>query len=133
MYAFNPVNPIWGQQGRSQDFFRGTHNFPNSVVNNCTPPPPPPIKTVATQGRSQTEFHDRRGNLARAELLGGLGGMLPQKILKPRGSEMLFSASFMRYFFKNLISSKCKIRVVFGNLDSLVGRMTLIPQVESGD
>ena len=63
--------------------------------------------------------------------------MLPHKILKPRGSEMLFSASFMRYFFKNLISSKCKIGVVFGNLqqflDSLVGRMTLIPEVGSGD
>ena len=27
---------------------------------------------------------------------GGVGGMLPQKILKPRGSEMLFSALFMR-------------------------------------
>ena len=30
-------------------------------------------------------------------------GMQPQKMLKPRGSEMLFSALFMRYFFKNLI------------------------------
>ena len=27
-------------QGRSQDFFRGTHNLPNSVGNNCHPPPP---------------------------------------------------------------------------------------------
>ena len=29
------------RQGRSQDFFRGTHNLPNSVGNNCHPPPPP--------------------------------------------------------------------------------------------
>ena len=32
--------------------------------------------------------------------------MLPQKILKPRSSEMLLSALFMRYFFKNLIESE---------------------------
>ena len=29
------------RQGRSQVFFRGTHNLPNSVGNNCHPPPPP--------------------------------------------------------------------------------------------
>ena len=35
--------------------------------------------------------------------------MLPPKILKPRGSEMLLSALLMRYFFKNLIESKGKM------------------------
>ena len=67
-------------QGRSQDFFRGTHNFPNSVGNNC--PPPSPIKTVATQGHSQTDFHDRRGKFCprrRRELLAGLGASFPRK------------------------------------------------------
>ena len=65
-----------------------------------TPPPLCPVKTVATQGYSQTVFHDRRGTFC---LLAGVRGMLPQKMLKPRGSEMLFSALFMRSFFKNLI------------------------------
>ena len=40
----------------------------------------------------------------KAENPRGVGGMLPQKILKPRGSEVLFSALFMRYFFNNLLS-----------------------------
>ena len=54
-------------QGRSQDFFRGTHNFQYSVGNNCHPPPSPPspIKTVATQGHSQTDFH--KASFARAQ------------------------------------------------------------------
>ena len=88
-------------QGRSQDFFRGTHNLLNSVGNNCQypPPPSPPIKTIATQGHSQTDFSDRRGKSCPFR---GVGGILPQKMLKPRGSEMLFSALFMRSFFKNL-------------------------------
>ena len=84
-------------QGRSQDFFRGTHNLPNSVGSNCHPPRP--IKTDATQGHTQTDFHDRRGKSCPSR---GVGGMLPQKMLKPRGSEMLFSALFMRSFFNNL-------------------------------
>ena len=41
-------------------------------------PPPPfsPIKTVATQGHSQTDFHDRRGKICRCqrrEIIAGLG------------------------------------------------------------
>ena len=88
-------------QGRSQDFFRGTHNLPNSVGNNCHPHPTPcPIKTVAAKGHSQTDFHDRRGKFCPSR---AVGGMLSQKMLKPRGSEMLFSALFIRSFFKNLI------------------------------
>ena len=95
-------------QGRSQDIFRGTHNFPNSVGSNCRyrPPPPPLFHQNRCHAGPQLDFHDRRGKFCprrRRELLGGLGGMLLQKILKPRGSEMLFSAFFMRYFFKNSI------------------------------
>jgi len=44
-------------------------------------------------------------------LYGGSGGILPQKILKSRGSEMVFSAFSMRYFFKKKtwISVKCQV------------------------
>ena len=50
------------------------------------PPPPPhrPIKTVAIQGHSQTDFHDRRGKSCPSR---GVGGMLPQQMLKPRGPD----------------------------------------------
>ena len=59
-------------QGRSQDFFRGTHNLPNSVGNNCQYPPSPAIKTVATQGHSQTDFSDRRGKSCPSRGAGGI-------------------------------------------------------------
>ena len=89
-------------QGRNQDLFRWTHNFPNSVENNChsppPPPPPSPSKTVAIQGQSHMTDE---GSFARTSK--GIGSMFPQKLLKPRGSEMLFSALFMRHFYKNLI------------------------------
>ena len=115
-------------QGRSQDFFRGTHNLPNSVGNNMLAPPPRPIKTVATQGHSQTDFPDRRGKLCPSR---GVGGMLPQKMVKPRGSEMLFSALFMRSSSRIYSRAREKWGVVFGNLQqflySLVGHMILIP------
>ena len=42
---------VLGALGRRQNFFRGTHNFPNSVVNNCHPTPPPP---PAHQNRCHT-------------------------------------------------------------------------------
>ena len=40
------------------------------------PPPISPVKTVATQGHSQTDFHDRRGKICkrqRREIIAGLG------------------------------------------------------------
>ena len=33
------LNPVREGQGRSQDFFKGTHNFPNLVETIATPPP----------------------------------------------------------------------------------------------
>ena len=36
------------------------------------------------------------------EVVGGSGGILPQKIVKSRGSEMVFSEFSMRYFFKKI-------------------------------
>ena len=38
----------------------------------------------------------------RREFVGGPGCILPQKILKSRGSKMVFSAFSMRYFFKKI-------------------------------
>ena len=55
-------------------------------------------------------------NVANAEgasLLEGLGGMPPQKCLKSRNSEMLFSAFSKRYFVKKSISIKCKMTGIF--------------------
>ena len=39
--------------------------------------------------------------------------MLPQKMLKSRGSEMLFTAFSMRYLVKKSISIKCKMTGIF--------------------
>ena len=36
------------------------------------------------------------------QFVGGSGGILPPKILKPRGTEMVFSTLSMRYFFKRM-------------------------------
>ena len=44
----------------------------------------------------------------RREFVGGPGGTLPQKILKSRGSKMVFSAFSMRYFFKKINLDKLK-------------------------
>ena len=46
-----------------------------------------------------------------ASLYGGSGGILPQKMLKSRVSEMVFSVFSMRNFFKKIpwISVKCQV------------------------
>ena len=44
----------------------------------------------------------------RRKFVGGPGGILPQKMLKTRGSKMVFSAFSMRYFFKKTNLDKLK-------------------------
>ena len=46
-------------------------------------------------------------------LVGGCGGILPQKIFKFGGSEMLFLALVMRYVSEKSTSSKCEKVGVF--------------------
>ena len=46
-------------------------------------------------------------------LVGGCGGILPQKIFKFGGSEMLFLALVMRYVSEKSTSSKCEKAGVF--------------------
>jgi len=51
----------------------------------------------------------------RRKFVWGSGGIIPQNILKSRGSEMVFSAFSMRYFFKKNIpwtSVKCQVLFV---------------------
>ena len=52
----------------------------------------------------------------------GLGGMLPQKILKLRGPEMLISAFVHEIFLQefNLARRSVKWGVVFGNLQQFI-------------
>ena len=45
--------------------------------------------------------------------MGGSGGLLPQKIFKFRGSEMLFSALVLRYVSEKSTSNKCEKAGVF--------------------
>ena len=68
-------------QGCSQDFFRGMHNFPNSVGNNCHPPP------LLHQNRCDTGPQPKRLSWQKRQVLPapkartsrGFGGMLPRK------------------------------------------------------
>ena len=48
--------------------------------------------------QSTVSQNEHRGR----DFLVGSGGMLPQKILKSRGSELAFSTFSMRYFFKKI-------------------------------
>ena len=49
------------------------------------------------QGRSKGNISGGARDRRRRELLGGFGGMLPQKILKSKGFEMLFPAFSKSY------------------------------------
>ena len=42
----------------------------------------------------------------RREFVGGCRGILPQKILKSRGSETVFSTLSMKYFLKNNLNTE---------------------------
>jgi len=58
----------------------------------------------------------RRGSLVSAKgtpLVGGSGGILPQKIFKFEGSKTLFSALDMRYVSEKSTSNKCEKAGVF--------------------
>ena len=55
----------------------------------------------------------KRAPEVRASWRGESGGMSPQKILKSRGSEMLFTAFYTRYLVKKSISIKCNMTGIF--------------------
>ena len=57
----------------------------------------PPVKGTLTQCRSKGNISGGSRERRRREALGGCGGMLPQKILKSRGLEMLFPAFSKSY------------------------------------
>ena len=106
-------------QGRSQDFFRGTHNLTNSVGNNWHPPPPPaPKKPLLHRATARQTFMTDEASHA---LRGGLGACSPRKC---------WNLEALKCCFRHCSWGLLKWGVVFGNLQqflySLVGRMILI-------
>ena len=57
------------------------------------------LKTLIKECRSKGNISGGAREHRRREALGGCGGMLPQKILKSRGLEMLFPAFSKSYLY----------------------------------
>ena len=56
----------------------------------------------------------------RRELVGGSGGILPQKVLKSRVSEIVFTAFSARYFLKKLAWIKRKMKGTFSAYSNIL-------------
>ena len=75
-----------------------------------------PIEPDPRVYRAVASFFVTGGIMANAggtSLVGGVGGILPQRIFKFGGSKTLFSALVMRYVSETSTASKCKKAGVF--------------------